>query len=87
MKKHRKIKMKVDGVTYFWRYEIRGLKKNTKWQHYAIMFIICQKLRHVASYLKNTIKHVLIDVQNNLPKRPQCDVNDVESVDYCRLHV
>ena len=45
-------------------------KKNSKFQHCANVFIICQKLRHVRVIKKNTVL-VLIDLQSNPPKRSQ----------------
>ena len=41
------------------------------------------------TFLLTTIKSkniVLIDLQTNPPKCPQCGTNDVEGIEYCQLH-
>ena len=47
------------------------------------VFITCNKLRHVQVILKNT---VFMDLQSIPPKRPPFAANDVEGVEYRRLH-
>ena len=49
------------------------------------VFITCQILRHVQLIFKKTVLE-LIDFQSNPPMRPQSAANDVEGVEYCRLH-
>ena len=49
------------------------------------VFIICQKLRHIQVIEKNVIL-ILIDSPSYSPKCPQSAANDVEGVEYRRLH-
>ena len=49
------------------------------------VFIICQRLRHVQLILKNVVL-VLISFQSNPQKLPQSATQDMEGVEYHRLH-
>ena len=37
-------------------------------------------------FKKLSYSYILIDLQSNPPKRPQCAANDVEGVEYRRFH-
>ena len=50
------------------------------------VYIICQKSLHIQVIKKMMYSYVLINIQSNLSKRPQSAANDVESVEYRRLH-
>ena len=65
---------------------MRILRKNSKLQHCARCIYFLSQITTRTSNLKIPYSYVLIDLQSIPPKRPQSNTNDMECVEYRRLH-